>query len=284
MNQYNKVILAYLCFLTFMPTHLYSLKTKLAVFLMFLIILAIVYSQNKHIEKFSLSSAEEEELSKLLYDREAVQNIASVYNNGTLTVDNIVATGNLSVTGNTTIGGTTAISGATSTGTLQVNGNSNISGNEIVQGTGLVNGTMQINGLTTMNGNLAMYPADGWASSIMMYGKYGGNNLNPVVLQSSYNPNGNTRTVPTLQVSPSVSTNIFELWGPNAGNNPPAVPITNGIPPPGVVGGSQIAWMYNDNNGYSNQNNVGGMTWPVKNGPQDPSGGNGAIGWPVNIT
>lgn len=60
---------------------------------------------------------------------ESLQNLSSVYNNGTLTVGNIVATGNVSVAGNASVKGNTSV-----TGNL-VASNTSVTGNLTTQGT-----------------------------------------------------------------------------------------------------------------------------------------------------
>jgi len=101
--------------------------------------------------------------SEHLTPTEAVANIASLYNNGTLTSTNMNVTDTLTVSGNTSISGTTSVGGNTSvTGTLNVTGNTTLSeakigGNTIVTSEGIkANGVMTSKIVPNANNSLVI--------------------------------------------------------------------------------------------------------------------------------
>jgi len=82
----------------------------------------------------------EEHMTSL--SNEAIQDIASVYNNlGTLTVPNLNVTGTVTVGGQTTLNGSTTIS---QSGSLNVNGPATFAGQTALNGTSTVNGAMSV--------------------------------------------------------------------------------------------------------------------------------------------
>lgn len=72
--------------------------------------------------KLYLSVSNAENLTNL--SNESLQNLASVYNNGTLTVNNIVATGNMSVAGNATVTGNLTAQGTSTLGKWNIRNDS----------------------------------------------------------------------------------------------------------------------------------------------------------------
>lgn len=156
-------LLVVLLTVLFVPYQSFSLKQRILLFIaLFVIMLGIAhYRKGEMFEGFD--------------NTEAIQNLASMYNSGTITASN------LNITGNLTVGGTSNMNGATN-----MSGSTNIS--NLTAGTASITGNATIGGTTTMNDDLTLNAVYGtWGSRIKMYGTYEGTQLpTPAVIESRY--------------------------------------------------------------------------------------------------
>lgn len=159
-----------LCILLFVPIGSYQITTKIIILIALLAMYYFIHHK-KTKEGFSehMTTQDSEQ------DSEAIKNVASLYNTGQMTVNNLTATNSINTSGALQCNSLTIGNNA-----LTVDSNGNL----------VVNGTMIVNGTASINNDLHVYPVDNGATNghanIVLHPTYIGNPVGPITISSSY--------------------------------------------------------------------------------------------------
>ena len=130
------------------------MNKQIIVLVIFILMIILIFETRKKTYEFMDTATETDTVTDAVtsltdIDIEALQNLSSMYNSGTVTVTNIKATGNVDITGDLSVGN---VPGTLNVNKINITSDLDVGGNLNVTGIGNINSDFNVSGTTKTTG------------------------------------------------------------------------------------------------------------------------------------